>query len=270
VSEYDLDWIKIDYNIDIGDRFDPVPVGRAGRRLAEHVTGYYAWLDSVRAEHPDLIIENCSSGGLRFDMGVMAHAHTSWLSDFVDPIASLELGYGCTLQFVPEICNHWMVGDTDKGEVKQASAPGWWDFMFRVPMNGQFGISSRVWEWNAALRGRAAANIALYKRIRGTIAGADVYHLTPPPDRYAPTGWAALQYVAQGGGRSVLMAYRLAGGTPVETFHLRGLVPNVEYRVVQDGAPIGRVSGAELASAGLRIALDAEWRASVIEIEAEQ
>lgn len=270
VSEYDLDWIKIDYNIDIGERFDPAPGGRAGRRLAEHVTGYYAWLDSVRAEHPDLIIENCSSGGLRFDMGVMAHAHTSWLSDFVDPIASPELGYGCTLQFVPEICNHWMVGDTDKGEVKQASAPGWWDFMFRVPMNGQFGISSRVWEWNAALRGHAAANIALYKRIRGTIAGADVYHLTPPPDRYAPTGWAALQYVAEGGGRSVLMAYRLAGGTPEETFHLRGLVPNVEYRVVQDGAPIGRVSGAELASAGLRVALDAEWRSSVVEIEAEK
>ena len=121
VAVFDLDWIKIDYNIDIGDRFDAAPGGRAGRRLADHVTGYYAWLDSVRAAHPDLIIENCSSGGLRFDMGVMAHAHTSWLSDFVDPIASLELGYGCTLQFVPEICNHWMVGDTDKGEVNPAS-----------------------------------------------------------------------------------------------------------------------------------------------------
>jgi alpha-galactosidase len=269
VSAYDLDWIKIDYNIDIGDQFDPAPGDRVGRRLADHVASYYSWLDSVRAAHPDLIIENCSSGGLRFDMGVMAHTHTSWLSDFVDPKASVELGYGCTLQFVPEICNHWMVGDTDKGEVDPASAPGWWDFMFRVPFTGQFGISSRVWEWNAALRERAAANIALYKRIRGTIAGADVYHLTPPPDRYAPTGWAALQYVVQGGRRSVIMAYRLAGGAPAQNFHLRGLVPSVVYRVVQDGAPIRRATGAELASDGLRVALDAEWRSSVIEIEAQ-
>jgi alpha-galactosidase len=270
VSAYALDWVKIDYNIDVGDRFDPAPGDRAGRRLADHVTSYYAWLDSVRAAHPDLIIENCSSGGLRFDMGVMAHAHTSWLSDFVDPKASVELGYGCTLQFVPEICNHWMVGDTDKGEVKEASAPGWWDFMFRVPFTGQFGISSRVWEWNVALRDRAAANIALYKRIRGTIAGADVYHLTPPPDRYAPTGWAALQYVAPGGRRSVLLAYRLARGVQSRRFRLRGLLPNVVYRVVRDGAPIQRVTGADLARAGLPVTLDAEWRSSVVEIEAEQ
>jgi alpha-galactosidase len=270
VSAYDLDWIKIDYNIDIGDHFDPAPGDRAGRRLADHVESYYAWLDSVRAAHPDLIIENCSSGGLRFDMGVMAHAHTSWLSDFVDPKASLELGYGCTLQFVPEICNHWMVGDTDKGEVELASAPGWWDFMFRVPFTGQFGVSSRVWEWNTALRNRAAANIALYKRIRGTIAGADVYHLTPPPDRYAPTGWTALQYVTRGGRRSVLLAYRLARGAPSRHFRLRGLLPNTVYRVVQDGTPIRRATGAELASTGLPITLDAEWRSSVVEIAAER
>jgi len=40
--------------------------------------------------------------------------------------------------------------------------------------------------------------------------------------------------------------------------------------VVQDEAPIRRATGAELASDGLRIALDAEWRSSVIEIEAQQ
>jgi alpha-galactosidase len=270
VSTYGVDWIKIDYNIDIGERFDPSPGDRAGRRLADHVESYYAWLDSVRAAHPDLIIENCSSGGLRFDMGVMAHAHTGWLSDFVDPPASLQLAFGCTLEFIPEICNHWMVEDTDKGEVEPTGAPGWWDFMFRVPFTGQFGISSRIWEWNAALRERAAANIALYKRIRGTIAGADVYHLTTSPDRYAPTGWAALQYVTEGGRRSVLLAYRLARGARSRNFRLRGLLPHVVYRVSRDGALVQRTTGAELASAGLPVTLDAEWRSSVVEIEAER
>ena len=80
----------------------------------------------------------------------------------------------------------------------------------------------------------------------------------------------ALQYVAQGGKRSVLMAYRLAGGAPAQTFHLRGLAPNAEYRVMQDGAPIRRATGAELASAGLRVALDAEWRSGVLEVEARR
>lgn len=265
VSTYKLGWLKIDYNIDAGDHFDPARPDRAGARLHDHIAAYYQFLDELRAAHPELVVENCASGGLRFDSGIMAHAHTTWVSDVVDPKASLQLGYGCTLQFSPELCNHWMVGDKDNGEVNPDAPPGWWDFMFRVPMTGQFGISSRVLEWSPAVRERAAANVALYKRIRETITGADVYHLTAAPDHNKPTGWMALQYVAPSSGRSVLLAYRLAGGAASESFPLRGLLPDVRYDIALDGAPLRQATGSELAS-GLRVALDAEWRAAVIEI----
>jgi alpha-galactosidase len=266
VRSYQLDWIKIDYNIDIGDRFDPAGSEQAGRRLRDHLVGYYAWLDEIRAAHPGLIVENCASGGLRFDVGVMAHAHTTWLSDVVDPIASLALGYGCTLQFSPEVCNHWMVGDSDNGVVDATKPPGWWDFMLRVPMNGQFGLSGRIFDWSQPIRMRVAANVALYKRIRQTIAGADVYHLTPAPRRVQPTGWMAMQYVAPGGRRSVVLAYRLAKGRAQETFPLRGLVPNAVYEISENGRPIRRTSGAELTARGLRLTLPAVWRAAVVEL----
>lgn len=266
VQAYRLDWIKIDYNIDVGDRFDPAAPGRAGRRLSDHLAGYYSWLDELRAAHPNLVVENCASGGLRFDTGIMSHAHTTWVSDNVSPAASLQLRYGCTVQFAPEVCNHWMVGDKESGEVNPAAPPGWWDFMFRVAMNGQFGISSRVWEWDQRLKDRAAANVSLYKRIRGTIDGADVYHLTPAPDPQRPEGWVALQYVAGGGSRSALMAYRLAGGPARQTFRLRGLAPTSVYEVSSEGKALGRFTGAELATAGLQIPTDAEWRAAVLEI----
>lgn len=274
VTAYQLDWIKIDYNIDAGDRFDPSRPDRAGARLHDHLVAYYRWLDELRAAHPRLVVENCSSGALRFDTGIMAHAHTTWVSDVVHAKPSLQLGYGCTLQFSPELCNHWMVGDKDSGEVDQSAPPGWWDFMFRVPMTGQFGISSRVLEWGDALRGRAVANVALYKRIRPTITGADVYHLTPSPDHNRPTGWMALQYVRPPsdstggslGGRSVLLAYRLERGAPEETFRLRGLRRDARYDVTLDGAPLRTATGAELADAGLRVALGDEWRAAVIEL----
>ena len=77
VNRYQLSWIKIDYNIDIGNSFDPHGSERPGDVLYQHVMRYYAWLDSVRAAHPDLIIENCSSGGLRFDTGILAHTDTT-------------------------------------------------------------------------------------------------------------------------------------------------------------------------------------------------
>ena len=266
VTTYRLGWLKIDYNIDAGDHFDPATRGRAGARLHDHLVAYYQWLDELRAAHPELVVENCSSGALRFDSEIIAHTHTTWVSDIVNAKQSLQLGWGCTLQFPPELCNHWMVGEKDDGTVDANGAPGWWDFMFRVPMTGQFGISSGVAEWSAPLRARAAANVALYKRIRDVLAGADVYHLTPSPDHNRPTGWMAIQYVAPAGGRSVLMAYRLEGGEASRSFRLRGLDPAVTYDVSVDGAPPRAATGAELAGAGLPVALDAEWRAAVIEL----
>ena len=113
------------------------------------------------------MVENCSSGGLRFDLGILAHTHTTWLSDCTLPKPSVQLAYGSTLEFTPQVCNHWMVGDDEGGHVLPASSPGWWQFMFRVPMNGQYGISSRVFDWSEPLLQCAAENVALYKRLRG-------------------------------------------------------------------------------------------------------
>jgi alpha-galactosidase len=200
----------------------------------------------------------------------MRHTHSTWLSDVVTPLPSVQLAYGCTVEFSPEVCNHWMVGDKDNGEVDLSKPPGWWDFLFRVPMNGQYGISSRVFDWSPELKARAAANVALYKRLRQTVAGADVYHLTPPPDHDQPEGWMGLQYVAEGGARSVLMAYRLGKSEPGHAFRLRGLASGRTYRVQVDGKALGAFSAAQLSRDGLPLQLDAEYRATVVELEQSQ
>jgi alpha-galactosidase len=269
IHEYDLGWIKIDYNIDIGERFDPPGDGGAGDVLYRHVKAYYGWLDDLRAAHPDLLVENCSSGGLRFDLGILAHAHTTWLSDVVSPLASAQLAYGCTVEFAPEVCNHWMVGDDDRGRVDPAKPAGWWDFLFRVPMNGQFGVSSRILDWSPELRQRAAANIAMYKRLRQIIDGADVYHPTAQPAHDDPQGWMAIEYVAQDAGRSVVLAYRLGHSDAQRSFRLRGLTA-ARYRASQDGRPVGSYTAQELSDRGLPVRLDAEWRAAVVELTAER
>jgi alpha-galactosidase len=267
VREHDLDWVKIDYNVDIGERFSADDGTRPGDVHYRHVRGYYAWLDALRQSHPRLVVENCSSGGLRFDLGILGHTHTTWLSDRTLPKPSLQLAYGSTLEFTPQVCNHWMVGDDESGNVSLADPPGWWQFMFRVPMNGQYGISSRVFDWNEPLRKCAAENVAAYKRIRATIATGDCYHLTAPPARDNPEGWMALQYVEPAGKRSVVMAYRLDKSQPSQVFHLRGLAPQASYRVRVDGEAKGRRSGAQLAVAGFAINLSDPWRAAILELE---
>ena len=267
IRDYDLGWIKIDYNIDIGERFDPPGDARTGDVLYRHVKAYYGWLDDLRAAHPGLLVESCASGGLRFDLGILAHAHTTWLSDVVTPLESAQLGYGCTVEFAPEVCNHWMVGDDDRGHVDLAKPAGWWDFLFRIPMNGQFGVSSRILDWSPELRQRAAANIAMYQRLRQVIDGADVYHLTAQPAHDDPQGWMAMQYVSQDARRSVVLAYRLGRSDVHQTFRLRGLAAG-RYAASEDGRPAGSYTARELSTKGLPVKLDAEWRAAVIELTA--
>ena len=46
-----------------------------------HVKNYYRVLDRLREKYPKLILENCSSGGLRFDLEMFRHTDVSFLSD---------------------------------------------------------------------------------------------------------------------------------------------------------------------------------------------
>jgi alpha-galactosidase len=268
--DYGIQWLKIDYNIEIGDAFDPPATdSRRGDVLYKQITNYYAWLDEVRAEFPNLVIENCASGGLRFDLGIMAHTNTTWLSDEVRPKPSLQLAYGCTLEFTPGVCNHWMVGDTTDGDVYPADTKDWWDFMLRVPMNGQLGISSKVFEWPAGLVEHAASNVALYKRIRSTIAQADVYHLTEQPAHNNPKGWMAIQYVTKNADKSIVTAYRLEESLPAQTFKLRGLSSSAKYKIVSDGKDLGTMTGEALMDEGVSVNLESTWRAGVIELKSD-
>jgi alpha-galactosidase len=279
VQQDGVDWLKLDYNMDVGQCFDPAGAGRSGTVLYEHLHHYFAILDEIRADHPKLVLENCASGGLRFDLASIHHTHVTWTSDEVEPRSTAQLVYGSTLEFAPELGLHWAVGDAPKGPRPGEAAwgsfdlsnpPGWWDFIFRIAMNGQFGVSSRVNEWNAELKQHAKDNIALYKRLRPLIMTADVYHLTPPPKAgREPVGWLALQYAAADRQRSVLMAYRLGQSGPQQTFHLRGLDPALSYKVSEAGQARGVFTGRQLAAEGLPVTLEPEWRSAVIELEAQ-
>jgi alpha-galactosidase len=274
VRDYGICYLKNDYNVEVGERFDSLQPGRQpGDRLYRHVAGLYRWLDDVRSAHPDLIIENCASGGLRLDLAMIERTHNSFVSDEVKAKPSVQLAYGCTVEFPPEVCSHWMAyacsSSLPPGMCNPISKadPGWWDFMLRVPMNGPLGISGRLLEWDPGLKERARENVALYKRIRTVIAGADVYHLTPPPAHEDPEGWTAIQYVSQDRRRSVLMAYRLRNSDARASFRLRGLAPELRYRI-EDGAGSRILYGKQLAADGWSVNLDAQWRAAVIELEA--
>jgi alpha-galactosidase len=83
VKDYGVGYIKMDYNIDPGIGTE-VDADSAGDGLLQHGRAYLDWLEKVFERYPDLVIENCSSGGLRMDYALLARHSLQSISDQED------------------------------------------------------------------------------------------------------------------------------------------------------------------------------------------
>jgi len=73
-------FIKNDYNLCIGNGADNVEENSADGLLT-HSRSFYNFIDEVRLKHPKLILENCGSGAMRQDYGILSHFHVQCSSD---------------------------------------------------------------------------------------------------------------------------------------------------------------------------------------------
>ena len=83
VNEYGVGYIKMDYNIEPGIGTE-INADSLGQGLLEHERAYLNWLDGVFKRYPDLVIENCSSGGLRIDYALLSRYSIQSTSDQED------------------------------------------------------------------------------------------------------------------------------------------------------------------------------------------
>ena len=83
VAEFGLGYFKFDYNIEIGPGTDH-DADSAGDGLLGHNRAYLAWLSGVLDRHPGLVIESCSSGGMRTDHAMLGTAQLHSATDQTD------------------------------------------------------------------------------------------------------------------------------------------------------------------------------------------
>ncbi len=72
VEDYGADYIKMDYNEDVGIGTD-VMSDSFGEGLEQCVNAYVSWVDEMRKRFPQTLFETCSSGGMRMDYKTLAH-----------------------------------------------------------------------------------------------------------------------------------------------------------------------------------------------------
>jgi alpha-galactosidase len=100
LAEYKISYIKWDHNRDLIDA-GTVPDGRPG--VHEQTLAFYRLVDEIKAAHPGLEIETCSSGGGRVDLGVLERTDRVWVSDCIDPLERQQMNRWTAQLLPPEL-----------------------------------------------------------------------------------------------------------------------------------------------------------------------
>lgn len=106
VNEYGVGYIKMDYNIEPGIGTE-LSADSVGAGLLAHERAYLAWLDSVFEKYPDLVIENCSSGGLRIDYALLSRYSIQSTSDQEDYREYATIAANACAGLTPEQAAVW-------------------------------------------------------------------------------------------------------------------------------------------------------------------
>lgn len=75
----DISYVKWDYNRNISD----IPNGFSSF-YHDYILGLYKVISKLTDDYPDVLFENCASGGNRFDLGMLSYFPQSWMSDDTD------------------------------------------------------------------------------------------------------------------------------------------------------------------------------------------
>jgi len=266
IAEYKADWLKLDFNLDPGAGCNRTDHGHgSGDGLYAHYQGYYKLLQTVRDKYPEVYLENCSSGGLRIDLGIARHTHGAFLSDPDFTRHHLQLLWGATLMLHPSACFHFTWSQTivhydsnvDKDPIKPDMPRHKFDWMIRANMLNGFGVSYRLPELPNWAKTRLSELIGFFKDTgRRFVGQGDMYRLTGQSLRNGGgDSWHACLYVMEGAVEAMLCAFRLDGGEEARAFALPGLCVDASYEILfVDSGVVQEATGRSLQEEGLVIA----------------
>ncbi len=261
LGEYGAKWIKFDFNLDPGfgcDRTDHEH--SAGDGLYAHYMGYYQFLDEIRRKYPDVVVENCSSGGLRGDIEMMSHCTVGFLADPDHTEFHLQLFWGA-LSFLHQRCLlHFTWSDVMQNHNRGVGCPiqedtprHKLDYMVRAAMMGVPGFSYKLPELPGWALERIRELGEFYtEHSAAFILNGDAYRLTEQPISGGKGERFPVFQFTDAEKRGLVFAFRLTGAPEAQRVRLRGLEPMREYTVTwTDAGREERLTGAHLMEQGI-------------------
>lgn len=171
VEEYGAGYIKMDYNINAGIGTETA-ADSVGDGLLRHNRAYLKWLDDIWERYPELIIENCGSGGMRLNDAMLLRHSIQSSSDQTDYLRYAAISAAAPAAVTPEQNAVWSYplsdADAEQTVFNMVNA-----MIMRIHQSGHLG---RLSEENKSLIKEA---IDYYKEYR---------HLIPQSYAFWPLG----------------------------------------------------------------------------------
>ena len=268
IERYELDCFRLDYNISLGEGGEAQRGGYTENVLWRYYEALYRIFDRIHERFPDLLLENCSSGGGRTDLGMLSRFHWTQVTDQWSPGPTLKIVNGLSLMLPPEQCM------TLLGAISDGVADI--DFMLRIGLFGHFcvsGVAPTMADRQESARQRWRHTIELYKSfVRPMLSTSRIFHHTPVQRQTEAGAWVVLECSSQNGERGYAGIFRLpeADGGAYHFFP-KGLDAGRRYKVTYDSSGRTReVEGGMLLDRGLRLPVTASYTSELLLFEAIQ
>jgi alpha-galactosidase len=93
LDDAQIDYVKWDMNRHISDVYSPL-LQNQGEFYHRYIMGLYDLLNRIFRPRPHILFESCSSGGNRFDLGMLCYSPQIWSSDDTDAAERLQIQQG--------------------------------------------------------------------------------------------------------------------------------------------------------------------------------
>ncbi|MFL6126252.1 alpha-galactosidase [Actinophytocola sp.] len=221
LSENAISYLKWDHNRDLVEAGHP-GTGRAG--VHDQTRALYRLLDELRARHPHLEVESCSSGGGRVDLEVLARTDRVWASDCIDAHERLAIQRWTSLLIPLELIGSHIGAPRSHTTMRELPL----DVRAGTAIWGHLGIEWDLTRAEPAELARLARWVALYKELRGLLHSGVLVHGDVVDPAFQLTG-----VVAADGSDALyaIFATATSASYPPGATALPGLDPGRTYRV---------------------------------------
>ena len=267
----EISYIKWDANASIqnyGSLY--LPKTKQNNIYIDYHRGLIKTLQRIREKYPDLVIQNCASGGGRANYGLLPYFDEFWVSDNTDALQRVYIQYGTSLFFPANAMaahiNHCPYWNTGKRVIPVK-------FRCDVAMSGRLGIELQPKDMTDEERKQCTTCFADYKQLRTIVQTGDLYRLLSPYDK---KGVAALMYTAPVGGALYVYKTENYYDQPLPRLRLAGLNPDKTYTLTERNVRVGekpcslsgkQFTGRFLMDVGLEIPLWEDYASRVFLID---